>query len=87
MVLALFRFTFVRTKVNPGVGAGEAPLTGTRGPGPRSAPLRSRPATGESALRHRLQQPLLPKRHIVIICHNDVVRQADMHRLQGLFDL
>ena len=40
-----------------------------------------------SAPEHRLQQPLLPEGHIVIICHDDVVRQADMHRLQGPFDL
>ena len=36
LVLALFRFTFVRTKVNPGFGAGEAPIVSTRGPGARS---------------------------------------------------
>ena len=52
-----------------------------------SAEGRCPPIRRHLAEKALLQQPLLPEGHIGVIRHDDVVRQADMHRLQGLFDL
>ena len=51
LVLALFRFTFVRTKVNPGFGGG-APVK--KDPGPGAEPPQLPPAAGAKAAKpHR----------------------------------